>query len=180
MTCPTLLRCRPAAADLLGDLSARVRRDDGIAQFTRFVLVGGRHDGGLRGAVPLPLRPGIPAGAPRLDRRSSTVLANELHRRISFHADDRVDWLTAQWEAGGVALVGLLATSAALGWLDSAAGSAPLVLQIALVAPVTATIGALRFVALRWLFRPQELRPVRLTCSGGTCPFDASRGAARQ
>jgi len=40
-----------------------------------------------------------------------------------------------------VALVGLVSTSAALTWLDSAAGSAPIWLQIALVATVTAAIG---------------------------------------
>jgi hypothetical protein len=53
-----------------------------------------------------------------------------------------------------VALVGLVSTSAALTWLDSAAGSAPMWLQIALVATVTAVIGMMRFVALRWIFRP--------------------------
>jgi hypothetical protein len=65
-----------------------------------------------------------------------------------------VHWLTAQWEAGGVAVIGLISTSAALTWLDSAAGTAPIWLQIALVATVTAVIGMLRFLALRWIFRP--------------------------
>lgn len=154
MTCPTLLRCRPAAADLLGELAERVRRDDGIAQFTRFVLVGAATTAvyaalfvSLFGLGYLP--------AHLVSTVLTTMLANELHRRVSFRAEDRVDWFTAQWEAGGVALLGLLATSTALGWLDSAAGDAPLALQIALVASVTATIGGLRFVALRWIFRPQ-------------------------
>ena len=40
-------------------------------------------------------------------------------------------------------------------WLDSAAGAAPIWLQIALVATVTAVIGMMRFVALRWIFRPE-------------------------
>ena len=153
MTCPTLLRCRPEGAELLGDLSARVRRDDAIAQFTRFVLVGATTTAvyaalfvSLSGLGYLP--------AHLVSTVLTTGLANELHRRVSFHAEERVDWFTAQWEAGGVALVGLLATSTALGWLDSAAGDAPLALQIALVASVTATIGGLRFVALRWIFRP--------------------------
>ena len=34
---------------------------------------------------------------------SSTVVANELHRRLTFHAEDRVGWLTTQIEAAGVA-----------------------------------------------------------------------------
>jgi putative flippase GtrA len=154
VTCPTLLRCRPAAADLLGDLAARVRGDDGIAQFARFVLVGAATTAvyaalyiSLSGLGYLP--------AHLVSTSLTTLLANEMHRRVSFRAEDRVDWFTAQWEAGGVAVVGLVATSAALGWLDSAAGDAPLALQIALVASVTATIGGLRFVALRWIFRPQ-------------------------
>ena len=41
MPCPTLLRRSPVAAERLGELSARVRRDDGFSQFLRFVLVGG-------------------------------------------------------------------------------------------------------------------------------------------
>jgi hypothetical protein len=53
-----------------------------------------------------------------------------------------------------VSFAGLVATSTALGWLNETAGSAPLALQIALVATVTAVIGLLRFLALRWIFRP--------------------------
>jgi hypothetical protein len=85
---------------------------------------------------------------------ASTALANELHRRLTFHAEERVSWLTAQWEAGGVMVIGLIATSTALGWLDSATGTAHPVVQVGVVATVTAVIGALRFVALRWIFRP--------------------------
>ena len=90
---------------------------------------------------------------------ASSVLANDLHRRLTFHAGERVSWLTAQVEAGSVSLVGLVATSAALGWLDAATGSAHPVLQIALVAAVTALIGLMRFVALRWIFRPAVPNP---------------------
>jgi hypothetical protein len=50
--------------------------------------------------------------------------------------------------------LGLVATSLALGWLDATVGSAPVVVQISLVAAVTATIGLMRFIALRWIFRP--------------------------
>ena len=153
MSCPTLHRCPPAAAERLGELSAWVRRDDALAQFLRFVLVGATSTAlyavlyiSLSGLGYLP--------AHLISTVVSTIAVNEAHRRLTFRAEDRVDWLTAQWEAGGVALVGLVSTSAALTWLDSAAGSAPIWLQITLVASVTAIIGVLRFVALRWIFRP--------------------------
>lgn len=154
MSCPSLLR-RPAAADRLGELGARIRGEGGWSQFLRFVLVGGSSTA-LYAALYVLLT------GSELDYLSahlaatvvSTVVANECHRRLTFHAEERVDWFTAQWEAGGVALIGLVSTSAALTWLYSAAGSAPMVLQIALVAAVTAVIGLLRFAALRWIFRP--------------------------
>jgi putative flippase GtrA len=173
VTCPSLTRCRPAAAELLGDLSrvgieraqdtghrlaALVRRDDRLGQFARFVLVGGTSTAfyavlflSLQGLGYFP--------AHLVATVASSVLANDLHRRLTFHAGQRVSWLTAQVEAGGVSFVGLVATSAALGWLDSAAGSAHPFLQISLVASVTGLIGLLRFVALRWIFRPSVPSP---------------------
>jgi putative flippase GtrA len=152
VACPTLLP--PVAADRLGELSARVRRDDGIAQFLRFVLVGATSTAVYAGLY-ISLSDLGYLTAHLIATVFSTILANEMHRRLTFRAEERVDWFTAQWQAGGVAVFGLLATSAALGWLDATAGSAPVILQIALVAAVTATIGMLRFVALRWIFRPQ-------------------------
>ena len=85
----------------------------------------------------------------------STVLANELHRRRTFRAGERVHWFTAQWEAGGVTVLGLLATSTALGWLDAVTDGTSAGLQIATVVAVTAFIGLMRFLALRWIFRPE-------------------------
>jgi putative flippase GtrA len=169
VTCPSLTRCRPAAVELLGDLSrgpveqvrevaARVQQDDGVAQFARFVLVGATSTAfyavlflSLQGFGYLP--------AHVVATVASSVLANELHRRLTFHAGQRVGWATAQLEAGGVSFMGLLATSAALEWLDSVAGSGHPFVQITLVASVTAFIGLLRFVALRWIFRPTAPRP---------------------
>jgi putative flippase GtrA len=90
---------------------------------------------------------------------ASTILANELHRRLTFHAEDRVGWLVAQLETGGVSLLGLLATSTALGWLNTNVESAAPILQISLVAAVTAFIGLMRFIALRWIFRPHVTEP---------------------
>lgn len=170
MTCPSLTRRRPAATELLGGLArprvgsvqeaaaraaARLRRDDTFAQFARFVLVGGTSTAlyallfiSIQGAGSSYLWAHLVATV------ASSVLANDMHRQLTFQAGARVSWLSAQIEAGSVSLVGLVATSAALGWLDAAAGSAHPFLQIGLVAAVTALIGLLRFVALRWIFRP--------------------------
>jgi len=151
VTCPTSL-CRPAAGGVVGSAVARVRGNDTLAQFTRFVLVGGATTGvyallfvALEGLGYLP--------AHLVSTAVSTALANELHRRLTFRAGERVHWFTAQWEAGGITVIGMFATSAALGVLDSTVGSVSVVTQVALVVSVTAAIGLMRFVALRWLFR---------------------------
>jgi putative flippase GtrA len=169
VTCPSLLRRRAAVTEDVGDLSRgpltrvcdgalqvpdRIREDDGPAQFARFVLVGAASTV-VYAALFIALE--APFGylpAHLFATVASSILANEMHRRLTFRAEERVHWLTAQVEAGGVSFVGLVATSVALGWLNETAGSAPLALQIALVAVVTAVIGLIRFLALRWIFRP--------------------------
>ena len=124
-----------------------MRRDDAFAQFARFVLVGGTSTA-FYALLFLSLRSFGYLPAHVIATVASSMLANELHRRLTFHAEERVSWGTAQLEAGGVSLFGLVATSTALGWLDSAAGSAHPVLQISLVAAVTAVIGLMRFLSL--------------------------------
>ena len=172
MTCPSLMRRRPGGTDTLGDLphgplhevgeaartaSERARRDDTFGQFVRFVLVGGTSTAvyallfltlGWLGYLPAHVVATV----------ASSVLANELHRRLTFRAEERVGWLTAQIEAGGVSLFGLVATSVALGWLDASVGTAHALVQISLVAAVTGLIGLIRFIALRWIFRPTGVR----------------------
>jgi putative flippase GtrA len=169
VTCPSLLRRRPAVTDVVDDLpreplawgrewalrlSDRIREDDGAAQFARFVLVGASSTAvyAVLFVTLEPLAGYLPAHL--FATVVSSILANEMHRRLTFRAEERVGFLSAQIEAGGVSFVGLVATSTALGWLNETAGSAPLALQIALVATVTAVIGLLRFLALRWIFRP--------------------------
>ena len=150
----TAQRC-PAATERLGELSARVRKDDGLAQFIRFAFVGGVTTA-VYAAMFVTLSRLLGVGylsAHLISTVATTVLANEMHRRLTFRAEERVDFFTAQWEAGAVAAIGLLSTSAALTWLDSTAGSVPAILQIALVVAVTTTIGIIRFIALRWIFR---------------------------
>ena len=174
MTCPSLLhRYRPAAAESLGGVSharhlraavrgvvARLRRDDVTAQFGRFVIVGGAASL-VYGLVFLTVSSFGYLPANLAGSAASTVLANELHRRLTFRAEDRVSWLSAQVEAGGVAVVGLLATTAALGWVNSSADPVPAGVQIALVTAVTGGIGVIRFVTLRWIFRPTGVPAAR-------------------
>ena len=157
MTCPSLLAHRPAVGDAVGGVVARVRGEDTLGQFTRFVLVGGSTTlvyaalfATLEGLGYLPAH--IAATA------VSTVLANELHRRLTFHAGERVHWLTAQLEAGGVTVIGLLLTSTSLGVLNSLVPDASVVMQVTLVVAVTGLVGLMRFIALRWLFRPRATR----------------------
>ena len=169
MTCSSLLR-RGSAAEASGDpsraavqpvegvaprLTARLRADDTTAQFLRFVLVGAATTA-VYAVFFVALHPGGYLPAHLAATAISTVLANELHRRLTFHAGERVHWFTAQWEAGGVTVLGLLATSTALGLLDTLTDGAAPVLQIATVAAVTALIGLMRFLALRWIFRPEH------------------------
>ncbi len=133
-------------------LVERVRQDDTLAQFARFVLVGGSTTL-VYALLFIPLQGLGYLAAHVIATVVSTVLANEMHRRLTFRAEDRVGWFTAQWEAGGVAAVGLLATSVTLGWLDTATAEDDVALQITAVVTVTAIIGLLRFIALRWIFR---------------------------
>jgi putative flippase GtrA len=144
----------PPRAGVGKRLLTRFRRDDALAQLTRFALVGASSTL-LYALFFLTLHPLGYLPAHIMATVLSSVFANELHRRLTFHADERVTWLTAQWQAGAVSLVGLLATSAALGRLHATARSAPPALQIALVIAVTMLIGTIRFIALRWIFRPE-------------------------
>src|SRR3954469_14563916 len=168
VTCPSLLRRRPEATDAVGDparrpmhevgtrtsvVPQRLRLDDTFAQFVRFVLVGGSSTAVYALLfISLEWLGYLPAHV--LATVTSSVLVNEMHRRLTFRADERVGWLTAQIEAGGVSLFGLVTTSVALAWLDATVSTAPPVLQISLVVAVTAFIGLIRFIALRWIFRP--------------------------
>jgi putative flippase GtrA len=152
VTCPSLQSRRPALGDAIGTVTARLRGDDTIGQFARFVLVGGATTLvyaalfiALKGLGYLP--------AHLIATAASTALANELHRRLTFRAGERVHWFTAQWEAGGITVIGLFATSSALGVLDSTVGSVNVAIQVALVVAVTGLIGLMRFIALRWIFR---------------------------
>jgi putative flippase GtrA len=162
VTCPSLLR-PSAAAEVVGELrggvsraAERVRRDDGTAQFARFVLVGGGSSLVYALLFAVLAAPVGSVAANVVSSAVSSVLANELHRRLTFRAGERIDWLTAQWEGGALAAAGIVATSVALGWLTSVVGPTDVVVQLLLVGAVTGAIGMLRFVALRWAFGARD------------------------
>ena len=134
----------------------RLRQDDTLAQFARFLLVGGSTTL-VYALLFIPFRGLGYLAAHLIATVASTLLANEMHRRLTFHAEDRVGWFTAQVEASTVAALGLLATSATLGWINTTAAEDEVWLQITAVVTVTAIIGLLRFIALRWIFRRPAL-----------------------
>ena len=146
----------PPPAPWTERLAHRLRQDDVLAQFTRFLLVGGSTTL-VYALLFIPFRSLGYLVAHLIATVASTVLANEMHRRLTFHAEDRVGWFTAQWEASTVAALGLVATSATLGWINTTAAEDQVWLQITAVVTVTAIIGLLRFIALRWIFRGPAL-----------------------
>jgi putative flippase GtrA len=158
MTCALLHRHQaaeaPASAQvrLAGSRPARrLRQDDAGAQFARFVLVGGISS--LLYALLFVLLDGFGDQAANIAGAiASSVLANELHRRLTFHAGERVSWFAAQWEGGGLAVAGMVATALALGWFDSIVGDEGSMADLGVVAVVTGAIGLIRFAALRWVF----------------------------
>ncbi|MGY1617224.1 GtrA family protein [Geodermatophilus sp. SYSU D00691] len=129
----------------------RLSRDDGTAQFARFVTVGGISSA-LYGVLFVLLQGLGHQPANLVGAVASSMLANELHRRLTFHAGERVSWFTAQWEGGGLAVAGMVATALALAWFDAVTDDAGTLARLAVVAAVTGAIGLLRFVALRWVF----------------------------
>jgi putative flippase GtrA len=154
VTCPSLHR-PVVVADLVGDVAALVRSDRGVGQFARFVLVGGLSSA-VYGLLFILLRGLGEVPANLIGAALSSVLANELHRRLTFRAGERVGWFTAQWEGGALCVAGMVSTSLALSWLNEVVVEPAVLTEILLIAAVTATIGTLRFLALRWVFRPHS------------------------
>ncbi|NIL77015.1 hypothetical protein RhoFasB10_03153 [Rhodococcus sp. B10] len=133
-------------------LKARLRGETALAQFARFVFVGASSN--VLYAVVFVVLAALGSFVANIAGiAASTVLANELHRRHTFHAAERVGWFQAQWEAGGLALVGLALGTVALAAVHVLFPGASAVAQILVVIAVSAATGALRFLALRgWVF----------------------------
>jgi putative flippase GtrA len=176
VTCPFLLR-RGHLADATGghvsdltvtgfqrvaDAAVRarghLRGDDTLGQFARYVVVGGLSTL-LYGLVFVAADVAGDQAANLAGAIASTLLANELHRRLTFHAGGQVSWFTAQWEGGGLAVIGLIATSLALAGFHALVGEVSPLVHIGLVTAVTGAIGLVRFVALRaWVFSTGSAR----------------------
>jgi putative flippase GtrA len=158
----TLLDRRPDQAAPGGSLPSRpaaagwLRRDHVVAQFARFVLVGGSAN-----VVYVGLFLGLAGlgdqSANLVGVVASTALANELHRRLTFRAGDRTGWAAAQWAGGSLAAVGLAFSALTLAAVDVWTASASPVLSIAAVIAVNGLVGLARFAGLRGVL---VVRPV--------------------
>jgi putative flippase GtrA len=151
-------RARAMQAAVCGT-RVRLHGDDVSAQFVRFVTVG-LVSSLVYFALFLLLRGFGQQPANLVGAVVSSMLANELHRRLTFHAGGRVGWLTAQLEGGGLAVAGLLATSTSLAVLGGVVGGEWWA-QVLLIASVTGAVGLVRFLALRlWVFSGHAHGPV--------------------
>ncbi|GAB4584357.1 GtrA family protein [Nocardia sp. IFM 10818] len=144
---------RTAGTRWAGQLGVWLRGENAFAQLIRFAGVGG-----LSNVSYLLLFLALSGSGPLMANLAgsvvSTALANELHRRLTFHAGERVTWFTAQLEGGGLALAGLAITSAALAILETNAPGLGDVMQALAVLAITAIVGGMRFISLRlWVFR---------------------------
>ncbi|GAA5084122.1 GtrA family protein [Nocardia iowensis] len=143
------LKMAPAAARCQ-QMMAYLRGDRAFAQLIRFALVGGSSN--VAYVLLFFAMYGIgPLIANVVGSIVSTVIANELHRQLTFHASGRVGWFTAQWEGGGLALVGLAITTAGLAALDVWAPSIGGAAEATAILGITAAVGGMRFLALRGL-----------------------------
>ncbi len=141
-----------AVADLAAWVRSRLTDESTFAQLSRFAVVG-LLSSGLYAAVFVTFGSLGNLAANLIGMVASTLLANELHRRLTFHASAAVGWVRAQLKGGGLAVIGLAATSLALVLLQAVVPNSGWFLQVLLVAAVTGGIGLVRFVALRaWVF----------------------------
>lgn len=84
---------------------------------------------------------------------ASTVVANELHRRLTFHASGRIGWLAAQVESGTLAALALGVSTVTVAAANRVVPDAPWPFEVGLVLAVTGALGIVKFFALRgWVF----------------------------
>jgi putative flippase GtrA len=104
----------------------------------------------------------------------SSVLANEVHRRLTFRAGARVSWLAAQGEGGALSVAALAASSLALALLGDVV-SDDWWARVLLIASVNAVVGLVRFLLLReWVFTPDR-PPVRFAGGPGCARVTPAR-----
>ena len=80
---------------------------------------------------------------------ASTVVANELHRRLTFHAATAVGFLAGQLESGGLALVAIALSTLASAALDAVVTDPSTLLRVTVVLAATGAVGLAKFAALR-------------------------------
>ncbi|GGK49232.1 GtrA family protein [Nocardia camponoti] len=131
-------------------LPAFLRGDHPLAQLLRFAAVGGTSNVAYLLAFVACDALG-PLWANVIGSVVSTVVANELHRHLTFRARESVTWLRAQLQGGATALIGLLISTAGLTLLSTAAPALPALAQATAVLALSAAVGLLRFAALRTL-----------------------------
>ena len=149
----TSLKASAAPSGCAPRIRSRMIGESAFAQFTRVVIVGASSNG-VYALVFVCLASLGSFTANLAGVGASTVLANELHRRHTFHATGRVGWFQTQWEAGGLALIGLGLSTASLAAVHIIFPGAPAYAQVAAVITVSGVFGAARFLALRgWVFR---------------------------
>src|SRR4051794_40794123 len=107
---PTGRHARACQVALCGT-RARLHADDVAAEFARFVTVG-VISSLVYFAAFLALRRIGTQPANLVALVASSVLANELHRRVTFHPRGRGAWVSAPFEGGGVAPAGPLCSTA--------------------------------------------------------------------
>lgn len=143
---------RVDAEPCLPKIKSRLLGESALAQFARFAFVG-TSSNVVYAAVFVAFTAVGSFTANIAGVVASTVLANELHRRHTFHAAARVGWFQAQWEAGGLALIGLGLSTAALAAVHILFPGSSSLVQAVVVIGVSGAFGALRFLALRgWVF----------------------------
>ncbi|MBF6338807.1 GtrA family protein [Nocardia abscessus] len=144
--------------DRLDRVMRYLRGDHAFAQLIRFALVGGSSN--VAYVLLFVAVHGIcPLAANIAGSIVSTVIANELHRRLTFRAAGRVGWFTAQWEGGGLALIGLLISTAALAGFEFWAPGLGEIAQAGAVIAIMAGVGGMRFLALRGFVFCKVLQP---------------------
>ncbi|MEV6427976.1 GtrA family protein [Nocardia sp. NPDC051463] len=134
--------------DRLARVMQHLRGDHTLAQLIRFALVGGSSNIAYV-LVFMVMSASGPLVANIAGSILSTVIANELHRQLTFRAAGRIAWFTAQWEGGGLALIGLLISTAALAGLEFWAPGLGEIAQASAVIVIMAAVGGMRFLALR-------------------------------
>ncbi|MET8872367.1 GtrA family protein [Nocardia sp. NPDC004604] len=139
---------RTESLDRLARVMRYLRGDHAFAQLIRFALVGGSSNIAY-GLLFMAMNGSGPLVANIVGSIVSTVIANELHRQLTFRAAGRVGWFSAQWEGGGLALIGLLISTAALAGLEFLAPGLGAIAQAGAVIAIMAAVGGMRFLALR-------------------------------